>query len=64
MEDEVIVQTVVGVLVTHLIYLRLVSPVQIIPNVKQNVLSLMNALHLGFMLIKIVNYGLLRKTLC
>ena len=64
MEVEVIVQTVVGVLVTHLIYLRLVSQVRVIPNVKLNVLSLMNALHLGFMLIKIVNYGLLQKTPC
>ena len=64
MEVEVIVQTVVGVLLTHLIYLPLVSQVRVIQNVKLNVLSLMNALHLGFMLIKIVNYGLLQKMPC
>ena len=64
MEGEVIVQTAVGVLVTHLIYLRLVSQVRVIPNVKLNAQSLINALHSEFMLTVTVNYDLLQKTIC
>ena len=64
MEVVVIVQMVVGALLIHLIYLVSLSQVRIIPNVKLNAQSLINALHLEFMLIKIVSYDLLQKTPC
>ena len=64
MEVVVIVQMVVGVLLTHLTYLVFLSQVRITLNVKLNAPSWMTVLHLEFTLIKIVNYGLLQKTLC